>query len=313
MNQKGSKQESTRIEYHKINKKQTSYLSVYNLSIIFATKWHSICITNKYKVNMPQKQKYGGKREIDNKQRKIMNMNFDNFTNVTSSQERDLEMSRVFPSLMRKVYVWMAMALAITGVIAYGAGNSPALIQLLYMGRGPLLVAGLVEVGIVWYLSSRIQKLSLVAATVWFIVFAAINGFTLGWIFAAFSSAAIAKTFFITAGTFGAMALIGSTTKKDLTKMGGILFMALIGLIIAGLVNIFLKSTMFDLIVSGIGVLVFTGLTAWDAQKIKQNLRMALDAGEGAQKVALLGSLSLYLDFINLFLYLLRFLGNNRN
>ena len=103
-------------------------------------------------------------------------MNFDNFTNVTSSQERDLEMSRAFPSLMRKVYVWMAMALAITGVIAYGAGNSPALIQLLYMGRGPLLVAGLVEVGIVWYLSSRIQKLSLVAATVWFIVFAAING-----------------------------------------------------------------------------------------------------------------------------------------
>ena len=242
-----------------------------------------------------------------------MNMNFDNFTNVTSSQERDLEMSRVFPSLMRKVYVWMAMALAITGVIAYGAGNSPALIQLLYMGRGPLLVAGLVEVGIVWYLSSRIDRLSLVAATVWFIAFAALNGLTLGWIFAAFSSAAIAKTFFITAGTFGAMALIGSTTKKDLTKMGGILFMALIGLIIAGLVNIFLKSTMFDLIVSGIGVLIFTGLTAWDAQKIKQNLRMAPDAGEGAQKVALLGSLSLYLDFINLFLYLLRFLGNNRN
>lgn len=263
---------------------------------------------------MPQRQKYGGNREqITNKQTKIMNMNFDNFTNVTSSQERDLEMSRVFPSLMGKVYVWMAMALAITGVIAYGAGNSPALIQLLYMGRGPLLVAGLVEVGIVWCLSSRIDRLSLVAATIWFIAFAALNGLTLGWIFAAFSSAAITKTFFITAGTFGAMALIGSTTKKDLTKMGGILFMALIGLIIAGLVNIFLKSTMFDLIVSGIGVLVFTGLTAWDAQKIKQNLRMAPDAGEGAQKVALLGSLSLYLDFINLFLYLLRFLGNNRN
>ena len=287
---------------------------VSNLSFIFAIKWHSICITNKYKTVMPQSQKYGGNREqITNKQTKIMNMNFDNFTNVTSSQERDLEMSRVFPSLMGKVYVWMAMALAITGVIAYGAGNSPALIQLLYMGRGPLLVAGLVEVGIVWYLSSRIDRLSLVAATIWFIAFAALNGLTLGWIFAAFSSAAIAKTFFITAGTFGTMALIGSTTKKDLTKMGGILFMALIGLIIAGLVNIFLKSTMFDLIVSGIGVLVFTGLTAWDAQKIKQNLRMAPDAGEGAQKVALLGSLSLYLDFINLFLYLLRFLGNNRN
>lgn len=123
----------------------------------------------------------------------------------------------------------------------------------------------------------------------------------------------ITKTFLVTAGTFGAMALIGSTTKKDLTKMGGILFMALIGLIIAGLVNIFLKSAMFDFIVSGIGVLVFTGLTAWDAQKIKRNLQMAPDADEGAQKIALLGALSLYLDFINLFLYLLRFFGNNRN
>lgn len=242
-----------------------------------------------------------------------MNMNFDNFTNVTSSQERDLEMSRVFPSLMRKVYVWMAMALAITGVIAYGAGNSPALIQLLYMGRGPLLVAGLVEVGIVWYLSSRIDRLSLVAATIWFIAFAALNGLTLGWIFAAFSSAAIAKTFLVVEPIKAIAPKVPAVIKKVLTKMGGILFMALIGLIIAGLVNIFLKSTMFDLIVSGIGVLVFTGLTAWDAQKIKQNLRMAPDAGEGAQKVALLGSLSLYLDFINLFLYLLRFLGNNRN
>ena len=116
-------------------------------------------------------------------------MNFDNFTNVTSNQERDLEMSRAFPSLMRKVYIWMAMALAITGVVAYGAGHSPALIQLLYNGNAPLIIAGLVEVGIVWYLSSRIQKLSLVAATAWFILFAAINGMTLGWIFAAFSSA----------------------------------------------------------------------------------------------------------------------------
>ena len=109
------------------------------------------------------------------------------------------------------------------------------------------------------------------------------------------------------------MALVGATTKKDLTKMGGILLMALIGLIIASLVNIFLKSTMMDLIVSGIGVLIFTGLTAWDAQAIKRNLLMAPDAGEAAQKIALLGSLSLYLDFINLFLYLLRFFGNNRN
>ena len=227
-------------------------------------------------------------------------MNYDNFSKVANNQERDLEMSRAFPALMRKVYTWMAMALVITGVV-------------LYTSRGPLLIAGLAELGIVWYVSARINKLSLVAATMWFIAFSALNGLTLGWIFAVYQIASIAKTFFITAGTFGAMALVGATTKKDLTKMGGILLMALIGLIIASLVNIFLKSTMMDLIVSGIGVLIFTGLTAWDAQAIKRNLLMAPDAGEAAQKIALLGSLSLYLDFINLFLYLLRFFGNNRN
>ena len=220
-------------------------------------------------------------------------MNFDNFTNVASSHERDLEMSRTFPALMRKVYVWMAMALAITGVVAYGAGSSPALIQMLYMNNGPLLIAGLAELGIVWYVTARISRLSLVSATMWFIVFSAVNGLTLGWIFVVYKIAAISKTFFITAGTFGAMALIG--------------------LIIAGLVNIFLRSTMMDFIVSGIGVLVFTGLTAWDAQAIKRNLLMAPDAGESAQKIALLGSLSLYLDFINLFLYLLRFFGSKRD
>ena len=176
-----------------------------------------------------------------------------------------------------------------------------------------MLIAALVEFGIVWYLSSRIYKLSLASATLWFILFSALNGLTLGWIFAVYKIAIIAKTFFVTAGTFGAMALIGSTTKKDLTKFGGILFMALIGLIIANLVNLFLHSSTMDYIVSIVGVLIFTGLTAWDAQAIKRNLLMAPDSGESAQKIALLGSLSLYLDFINLFLYLLRFFGNNKN
>ena len=230
-------------------------------------------------------------------------MDFNNYSNVVNNHNRELEMSRAFPALMRKVYVWMAMALAITGIVAYGAGSSPALIQALYISKGPILIAALVEFGIVWYLSSRIYKLSLASATLWFILFSAINGLTLGWIFAVYK----------TAGTFGAMALIGSTTKKDLTKMGGILFMALIGLIIASLVNMFLQSSTMDYIVSIIGVIVFTGLTAWDAQAIKRNLLMAPDAGESAQKIALLGSLSLYLDFINLFLYLLRFFGNNRD
>lgn len=124
-----------------------------------------------------------------------------------------------------------------------------------------------------------------------------------------YTQTAITEVFFITAGTFGAMAFIGSTTKRDLTKLGGILFMALIGLIIASVVNFFVQSNTLDLIVSYVGVLIFVGLTAWDAQQIKRMLAMAPDAGEGAQKIALLGALNLYLDFINLFLYLLRIFG----
>ena len=143
----------------------------------------------------------------------------------------------------------------------------------------------------------------------WFIIFAILNGVTLSAIFLIYTLTSIAQTFFVTAGTFAAMAIVGSTTKKDLTQIGGILFMALIGLIIAVIANVFLHSSMFNLIVSGIGVLIFTGLTAWDAQKIKEMVKQAPDANESAQKIALLGSLSLYLDFINLFLYLLRFLG----
>lgn len=236
-------------------------------------------------------------------------MNFNDYSRVTS-RERELEMSKVLPMLMRKVYTWMAMALAITGVVAYGVGTSENMMMMLYTSRMPLIVAGLAELGIVFYVSARINRLSLVAATSWFIVFSILNGLTLGWIFAAFTMASIAKTFFITSGTFGAMALIGATTKRDLSRIGSIMFMGLIGLIIASLVNLFLQSTMMDYIVSGIGVLIFTGLTAWDVQAIKRQLEMAPDAGESAQKLALLGALNLYLDFINLFLYLLRFFGN---
>ena len=128
-------------------------------------------------------------------------------------------------------------------------------------------------------------------------------------VFLAYSMASIATVFFITAGTFAAMAFIGYTTKTDLTSVGKIVLMALIGLIIATVVNVFVKSTMFDIILSYVGVLIFVGLTAYDSQKIKQMLLQAPDAGEGAQKVALLGALSLYLDFINLFIYLLRIFG----
>ena len=161
------------------------------------------------------------------------------------------------------------------------------------------------------YISARIEKLSLSTATILFTVYSALNGAMLSSIFLLYTTAVISKVFFITAATFGVTAFYGYTTKKDLSSLGNILFMALIGLIIATVVNMFMKSSMFELILSYIGVAIFVGLTAWDSQKIKEMLMVQRNAGEGAQKVALLGALSLYLDFINLFLYLLRIFGRS--
>ncbi len=240
-------------------------------------------------------------------------MDYNNYSNIVDDRSRELERSRVLPFLMRKVYTWMALALAITGIVAYGIGNSPGLLMSLFSSRMPMIVLCVAEIGLVLWLSARLNRISIVTATVGFIAFSVLNGMSMSVIFAVYTTTSIARTFFITAGMFGAMALIGYTTKKDLSKFGGILTMALIGLIIAGLVNMFIQSSMFDLILSGIGVLVFCGLTAWDLQWIKRTLSEAPDMGEAAQKIALLGALNLYLDFINLFIYLLRFLGNNRN
>ncbi|MBM6992840.1 MAG: Bax inhibitor-1/YccA family protein [Prevotella sp.] len=228
-------------------------------------------------------------------------------------RERQGALSVAFPALMRKVYVWMTMALAITGICAYGVATSPNLLQLIYGNSMMIWVLIIAELGLVFYTTARIDKLSLTTATSLFVIYSALNGVTLSSIFLAYSMASIAKVFFITAGTFGAMALYGYFTKTDLSKLGNILFMALIGLIIASLVNIFLKSAMFDLILSYIGVAIFVGLTAWDTQKIKTMLATQIDMSEGAQKIALMGALSLYLDFINLFLYLLRIFGRGND
>ena len=229
-----------------------------------------------------------------------------------SANERLWEASQAFPVLMRKVYVWMTLALAITGFTAYGVATSPGLMQAIYTNS--VLFWGLIiaEFALVIGVSAAINKLSLATATLMFILYSVINGALLSYIFILYTASSISTVFFITAGTFAVMALFGYTTKTDLSSMGKILLMALIGLIIATVVNVFIKSTMFDLIVSYVGVLIFVGLTAYDSQKIKQMLLQAPDAGEGAQKVALLGALSLYLDFINLFLYLLRIFGNRK-
>ncbi|HEY9544015.1 Bax inhibitor-1/YccA family protein, partial [Prevotella sp.] len=163
------------------------------------------------------------------------------------------------------------------------------------------------------FLSARINKMSLTTATLSFLLYSVLNGVTMSIIFLAFTASSIATTFYITAGTFGAMALYGYVTKTDLSKFGSLLRMALLGLIIALVVNIFLRNSMFDMIISGIGVLIFTGLTAYDSQKIKEALAMSEDGGEATQKIALMGALTLYLDFINLFIYLLRFFGKGND
>lgn len=237
-------------------------------------------------------------------------MNYNDYELKEYAGERQWDVSAAFPVLMRKVYVWMTFALAITGFTAYGVANSPGILQALVTNQ--ILFWGLIiaEFALVIGVSSAINKLSLTTATLMFILYSIINGALLSFIFLAYTQSSIATVFFITAGTFAAMAFVGYTTKTDLSSLGKYLLMALIGIIIATLVNVFfVKSSILDLGISYLGVLIFVGLTAYDTQKIKNMLLQAPDAGEQAQKYALLGALSLYLDFINLFIYLLRIFG----
>ena len=240
-------------------------------------------------------------------------MKQENWYDVDSLRNKDYAMSTAFPALMRKVFVWMTLALAITGLTAYGVATSPTILSLIFSSKVTFFGLIIAEFALVFAISGAINRLSLSTATMLFILYSVINGATLSSIFFAFSVATIGKVFFITAGTFGAMALVGYTTKTDLTSMGKLLFMALLGIIIASVVHMFVASSGLDLILSYVGVLVFVGLTAYDTQKIKQMCQAAPDASESTQKLALIGALSLYLDFINLFLYLLRIFGNNRD
>lgn len=228
-------------------------------------------------------------------------------------REKEGTVSLMFPALMRKVYVWMTLALIITGFTAWGVASNPGLVYAIVTNK--ILFWGLViaELAMVWAISGAINRLSLTTATLLFVGYSVLNGVTLSVVFLAYTLSSIASVFFITAGTFAAMAFIGYTTKTDLTSLGKILFMALIGLIIATVVNLFMGSSMFNLILSYVGVAIFVGLTAYDSQKIKNMLYEADELDESSQKFALLGSLTLYLDFINLFLYLLRIFGSNRD
>ena len=228
-------------------------------------------------------------------------------------RQQEMTNASTFKVLMRKVYLWMTLALMITGITAAGVANSPNILALIYSSQVVMWGIIIAEFGLVIYISARLEKLSLSTATTLFALYSILNGVMLSSIFLLYSTAIISKVFFITAGTFGVTALYGYATKKDLSSFGNILFMALIGLVIATVVNVFMKSAMFDLILSYIGVIIFVGLTAWDSQKIKHMMMLQQDADESAQKLALIGALSLYLDFINLFLYLLRIFGRSND
>ena len=209
---------------------------------------------------------------------------------------------------MLRVYNYMASALVLTGVVAYAVANTPAVYNAIF-GTGLAWVVILAPLGMVFFLSARVNKMSVPAAQATFWVFAALMGMSLASIFIIYTQASIARVFFITAGTFAGMSLYGYTTKKDLTGWGSFLIMGLFGIIIASIVNIFMASSALHFAISVIGVLVFVGLTAYDTQKIKESYA-ASDSGEVASKKAIMGALRLYLDFINLFLMLLRLFGN---
>lgn len=220
-------------------------------------------------------------------------------------------------SFLSNVFTYMTGALAITGVIAYWFSGSEALMSnLINYETGGMTFLGyavmFAPLIFVLVMSFSFNKLSSFTLLLLFIAYSAVMGVSLSFIFLAYTAASISSTFFITAGTFGVMAFLGYTTKQDLTKFGSILIMALIGIIIAMVVNMFLGSAMMDYIISCLGVLIFTGLTAYDVQKLKR-IGSGVEYGtESTNKLAIMGALNLYLDFVNLFLFLLRLFGDRR-
>lgn len=232
-----------------------------------------------------------------------------NFYNQVEERAQSSALS--FPALMSKVYLWMTLALVVTGMTAYYVASSPAILYAIVSNQIAFWGLFIGELVLVFVLSSRIMSLSFVTASLMFVIYSIMNGVFFSFILLAYTEQSIATTFLITAGTFAAMSLFGFVTKRDLSAMGRILFMLLIGLLIATVVNIFMKAEGLTLILNYAGVVIFVGLTAYDTQSIKQMLQEHGDK-EGAEKIALLGSLSLYLDFINLFIYLLRFFGESR-
>lgn len=220
----------------------------------------------------------------------------------------------VMNALFRKVYQYMALGLILTSLTAYVTVSSQAMLRMFFSSQVPMVIVGILEIGLVLALSAGINKISSGTALVLFTVYSVLNGILCSSVLLVYTNESVYQAFFATAGMFGAMSLYGLYTQKDLTSMGSFLTMGLFGLIIASLINLFIGSSTGEFVISIFGILIFLGLTAWDTWKIK-NFSNDLDLNDSSAigKVAVLGALSLYLDFINIFLYLLRFFGRERN
>lgn len=230
--------------------------------------------------------------------------------NLTLEQQ----ITQIQATFISKVYGWMTCALVITGVVAMWAASTPVVLDFIFPASGSMMTFYMLiaaELIAVVYLTARINKMSAETAGTVFLLYSVLNGLTLSVVFLIYTSSSIASTFLVAAATFGVMSAYGYTTKKDLTSIGNLLFMALIGLVIASVVNFFMQSALLYWIITYAGVLIFVGLVAYDTQKIKR-MAAADDGVEVYQKKAIFGALTLYLDFVNLFLYLLRLLGDRK-
>lgn len=235
-------------------------------------------------------------------------------------QTRAVERDEGLRAYMLRIYNYMASALAITGIVAMFTANSPAILSLFYnvqdgnvagmSGLGYLVMFA--PIGLVLWMGMGMNKLSVTGLQSLFWGFAVLMGLSMSTVFLTYTGESIARAFFVTAGTFGAMSIYGYTTKRDLTGMGSFLMMGLIGLILASVVNIFLQSSALAFATSVIGVLIFVGLTAWDTQRLKGMYYQLTGGSEMLAKVTIMGALSLYMDFINIFMYMLRFMGDRR-
>lgn len=234
--------------------------------------------------------------------------------NLSSSISQAGSLVRV-NTFIRSVYNWMSIGLALTAVTAFYVATTPALLQFIFGNKMVLFGMIIGELAMVFYLSARIQKMNAATATALFVFYSVLNGATLASIFIIYTASSIATTFITCALTFGACSIYGMVTKRDLTSMGGFLMMGLMGIIIASLINMFFRSPGISMVISYVGVLLFVGLTAYDTQKLKQMaLSQPADAsGAMVRKGAIMGALSLYLDFINLFIMLLHIFGVSRD